>query len=223
MSHGNEKNNKALLESLIITILGWPWFEYVAAGWKMAHKLWRGMTDEGLYEVLAHETTLELKDKQGATAHFSKRQKVKYLQNSIIAYQDQAWGDGEILLDYSCSPGTEVDRYRPGYKTHILISLREVKKKGDLDEFHIEWGIRDGFLRAIEQWGTEISHRTKYLKIQVIFPQTRPPIRIWLIEYMGKRELPLDQAIKLPDGRWLVQWDTHKPRLHEQYILSWEW
>ncbi len=222
MPNGNEKNNKALLEQLIITILGWPWFEYVAVGWKLAHKLWRGMVDEGLYEALEYETTLELKDEQGVDAQFSKRQKVKYLQNSIIAYQDQAWGDGEILLDYSCSPGIEVDRYRPGHKTHILISLREMKKKGDLDEFHIAWGIRNGFLRSTEQWGTTISHRTNYLKIHIIFPKTRPPLRTWLIEEMRQRRHRL-QETKLPDGRWLVQWNTRRPRLHEQYILGWEW
>ena len=90
MSHESNKNQKSLLEHLILSALGWPWVEYLAAGWKLAHKLWRGLADEGMYEVLAYETTLELKDKRGVNAQFSKRQKVKYLQNSIIAYQDQA-------------------------------------------------------------------------------------------------------------------------------------
>jgi hypothetical protein len=60
-------------------------------------------------------------------------------------------GDGEILVDYRCSPGTPVDRYRSGYKTYILISRREVKNKGNVDEFNVEWGIRQGFLRHTEQ------------------------------------------------------------------------
>jgi hypothetical protein len=30
---------------------------------------------------------------------------------------------------------------------YILISLREVKNRGDIDEFNIEWGVRDSFLR----------------------------------------------------------------------------
>jgi hypothetical protein len=64
-----------------------------------------------MYEVVEYESTLELQDRGGQRATFRKREKVRYLQNHIIAYQDQAWGDGEILLDYRCSPGKPVDRY----------------------------------------------------------------------------------------------------------------
>ncbi|MGD8998575.1 MAG: hypothetical protein PVH80_10740, partial [Anaerolineae bacterium] len=60
---------------------------------------------------------------------------------SLVAYLAEAWGDGEILLNYRCTPGAPVDRYRSGYKTTILISRRQVKNKGDVDEFNIEWGI----------------------------------------------------------------------------------
>ncbi|MGD8968956.1 MAG: hypothetical protein PVI07_15730, partial [Anaerolineae bacterium] len=83
----------------------------------------------------------------------------------MIAYQDQAWGDGEILLNYRCTPGTPVDRYRSGYKTTILISRREVKDKGDVNELNIEWGIRRGFLRQAEQGETHVTHRLIALQI----------------------------------------------------------
>lgn len=128
----------------------------------------------GMYEVLAYETTLELKDRGGKKATFKKREKVRYLQDNVIAYQDQAWGDGEILINYRCTPGMPVDQYRSGYKTYIIISRREVKNKGDIDEFNIEWGIRQGFLRRTEQWETHVKHPTKHLTINVIFPKSRP-------------------------------------------------
>jgi hypothetical protein len=224
MSYQSPLYNTNFLQQAIIAVLGWSWIEYMAAGLRLVHKLSRGLSDEGMYEVLDYETTLELKDKQGSKATFHKRQKVKYLQNNIIAYQDQAWGDGEILLDYSCSPGQEADRYRPGHKTYILISLREEKKKGDTDEFFIDWGIKDGFLREVEQWGTEISHRTKRLKTGVIFPKSRPPIQTWLVEQLTNKKHSLEtNTTQLPDGRWLVQWESTKPRLHENYIIKWEW
>jgi hypothetical protein len=50
-----------------------------------------GPADEGMYEVLEYESTLELLDRQGKRARFGKRQKVRYLQNNIITYQDQGW------------------------------------------------------------------------------------------------------------------------------------
>ncbi len=70
---------------------------YLAEGWKLFRHLWQGLADEGMYEVLEYESVLELKDKRGKRARFQKREKVRYRQNNIIAYQDHAWGDGEIL------------------------------------------------------------------------------------------------------------------------------
>ena len=79
----------------------------------------QGRSNNGMYEVLEYESTLELKDRGGKRATFKKQEKVRYLQDNIIAYQDQAWGDGEILVNYRCTPDTPVDRYRSGCKTYI--------------------------------------------------------------------------------------------------------
>ena len=78
-----------------------PWFEIVGKLLKVGRKMLRGMASEGVYEVLDFETTLELNDAKGSRATLKKRDKVLYLQNHILAYQDQAWGDGEILGNYS--------------------------------------------------------------------------------------------------------------------------
>jgi len=178
-----------------------------------------------VYEVLEYESTLELKDIRGEKASFRKRERVRYLRDNIIAYQDQAWGDGEILLNYKCNPGYPVDRYRPGKKTYILISLREVKNRCDIDEFNIQWNIRNGFLRKKEQWETDVSHPTRHIKTQVIFPRNRPPLRVTLVEGTHLWGHQLEEEIKrqLPDGRWLVSWERSRPVLNEKYILQWWW
>jgi hypothetical protein len=179
--------------------------------------LWDKTRYHGMYKVLRYEATLELKDRGGKRATFKKHEKVRYLQDNVIAYQDQAWGDGEILINYRCTPGTPVDRYRSGYKTYIIISRREVKNKGDVDEFNIEWGIRQGFLRRTEQWETHIKYSTKHLKINVIFPKSRPPHSTTLIEgnHQCSHNLEKGAQVLLPDGRWQITWETHKPRLYE--------
>jgi hypothetical protein len=51
-----------------------------------------------------------------------------------------------------------VDRYRSGRKTYILISRREVKNKGDVDEFNIGWSIRQDLLRRTGYWETHVTH-----------------------------------------------------------------
>jgi len=128
-----------------------------------------------MYRVLDYESTLEILDEKGKKAKFSKRKKVKYLQDNTIVYQDCAWGDGKILINYETNIGKPVDRYRSGYKTIILLSLHEIKNKGDIDDFHINWEIKDGFKKKEEFWETHISQKTKNFKVNLIFPKDHLP------------------------------------------------
>lgn len=154
MTHENRNNDQSLLDKLIALLSGLPWLQVFGEVWKILRRMVQARSYKGMYEVLEYESTLELKDRGGKSATFKKREKVRYLQDNIIAYQDQAWGDGEILVNYRCTPGTPVDQYRSGHKTYILVSRREVKNRGDVDEFNVEWGIRQGFLRRTGYWET---------------------------------------------------------------------
>ena len=223
---GNDINpTPELIPRLMVIISELPWVKIIGQIWVFGHKLLRGLSSEGMYEVLDFVSELELKDRHGREAIFKKQEKVRYLQDNIIAFQDQGWGDGRIFMNYRCTPGTPVDRYRSGYKTHILISLREVKNKGDVDEFNIEWGIKQGFLLKTGFWATEISHKARRFTVKVIFPKTRPPIWVSILERNRQRTHILEENAKsrLPDGRWLITWENRQPRRYEHYILNWEW
>lgn len=213
------------LQSWILTLVDIPLFNIFSDLWKIGRKIVRGLSTEGVYEVLDYESTLELKDNKGERAVFHKKEVIKYLQNYILTHQDQAWGDGEILVGYHCSPGMPVDRYRSGYKTHILISLRDVKNKGDIQEFNFEWAIKKGFLNRTGFWGTEISHRTKRAIVKIIFPKDRFPREISIYEKNKQKSQSPGKSLMttLPDGRCLLTWEKSQPKLYEQYIISWEW
>jgi len=206
-------------------ILNPSWVEIIAESWKLGRKILRGLANEGIYEVLDYECRLELKDRSGTTATIQKREKIRYLQDYVTSYQDQAWGDGEILLNYRCSPGIPVDEYRLGHNTYKLISLREFRNKGDIDEFNIEWKMRNGFLKSTGFWGTSISHRTKKVTIKVVFPKDRPPLQVSITESNLRRTHVLGKETQqiLPDGRSIVIWENTNPRLYEDYVLRWEW
>jgi len=223
--NGRILSNNKFSEWLISLFLDIPWIDVMAQFWKLVRHLWQGLADEGLYEVLEYESTLELQDEKGQKAGFQKRELVRYRQNNIIAYQDHAWGDGDILLDYCCSPGVVVDRYRPGQKTILLISLRETKGRGDVDEFNISWKLNDSFVREHELWETEILHKTKQLKVKIIFPAGRLPRRAWIEEHLRRRRRLLgpESIHSLHDGRWQLSWRSDTPRLNERYQVHWEW
>lgn len=179
----------------------------------------------GMYEVLDYEAQLELKDDKGHIAIYSKHQKVRFLQDNVIAYQDKAFGDGEIFASYKCSPGVEVDRYQEGHRFNILISLRETRNRDEKMTFHIERKIRDGFTKNVEEFVTDISHRTRRLSLNLVFPKNRLPKQVSLIELNSRRTKPLgtEHQQTLPDGRQRYTWEQASPRLFESYILRWEW
>ena len=222
MTDKEHNDSQNPLTKLITILLKLPRLEVLGDVWEIVQRVVQVLSPKNMYEVLEYESTLILKDRGGKRATFKKREKVRYLQDNVIAYQDQVWGDGEILIKYRCTPGIPVDRYQFGHKTHILISRREVKNKGDVDTFNIEWGIHQGFLQRTEHWETHVIHRMKHLKINVIFPKSRPPQYAKLIKSNRQRSHSLEKS-RLPGGRWLVAWETRKPRLYENYVLQWEW
>jgi hypothetical protein len=85
--------------------------------------------------------------------------------------------------------------------------------------------LRYRFIRPSELWETEIRHRTKQLRLQVIFPKSRPPRKASVVEHISRRTYRLDEELKvrLPDGRYIIAWEKKHPRLNERYQLQWEW
>jgi hypothetical protein len=164
MADDKHSDDQNLFDKLIAVLLRQSWLDVLGGVGKVVREIVQARSHRGMCEALEYEATLELEDPGGKRATFKKREKVRYLQDNVIAYQDQAWGDGEILVDYRCAPGTPVDRYRSGHKTHVLISRREIKNKGDVDEFNVEWGVRQGFLKRTGHWETHVTHRTRHLK-----------------------------------------------------------
>jgi hypothetical protein len=94
---------------------------------------------DGPYEILEYDSVLELLDPRGELAVFKKRLRVKFLRDNITALQNYAWGDGHVLVDYHCSPGIVADRYLEGGHWNVLISLRQTKGTGDIEEFYIRY------------------------------------------------------------------------------------
>jgi hypothetical protein len=208
-------------------------WSYLSGGWlpfvlDVVHGLFAFLTRErqaGLYEMLEHDAVLELGDPQGESALYKKRQRVKFLQDHVIAFQDFAWGDGRVLADYRCSPGVVVDRYKNGDRWNVLISLRETKSRGDNEDFHIQRRIIRGFTKNEEWWQLEMQHETRWLKLSIIFPKRRPCQRAVLFEKTRNRVTVLnsESLANLPDGRQVLTWEKTRPKRFETYTIKWCW
>jgi len=182
-------------------------------------------TPEGLFEILEYETRLELLDVQGRSAKLFKHERVKFLQDYAIAFQDYAWGEGNVLADYKCSPGFEADRYLEGGRWNILISLRETKHRGDVQDFYIERILTNTFTKKEEWWQMEMQHRTRFTKLSVVFPKKRHCRGAVVVERTRDRTISLESRnfTVLPDGRQMLQWENIEPTRFETYTLKWTW
>jgi len=216
--------DSTLLQWILTTVAG-RWLDSVVQAWRVARLLLSRQVHEGMYEILDYESVLELKDRQGKVALLKRRQKVRFLQSNIMAYQDEAWGDGQLFATYRCSPGVPVDRYRDGLKWKVLISLRETKQRGDVTEFNLSRRIKNGFSESNEWLQTELSHRTRHLRISIIFPRQRPCQRALLVERNRSRSTELGPAhtVLLADGRQVLAWETDRPSIGELYTIKWQW
>ena len=183
------------------------------------------MPAQNMYEVYDYKVTLDLQDRKGKKAVYSQQQKLHFLQDNVMAMQDIAWGEGNIFADYKVSPGKAVDRYREGHRHHILISFRETKSRGDVEQVNIERTILDDFTNDEEDWQTEVRNRIHQMTISIIFPKNRPPREVTLIEQNTQRSKPIgrEKFIRLPNGRRKVYWKMKKPKLYEAYIIAWKW
>jgi len=170
-----------------------PWSAAEDRAWSLARSLLSSLSPGGVYEVLDYESTLELLNRSGTKATFRKPKWIRYLQDDIIAHQDHVWGDGEALLNYRTNLGKPVDRYHCGHKTYIL-SLRGGQKPEDIDELDVQWDIRRGFLKEDGFWGTDVNQRMEHLKINVIFPGSRPPQQFSLEGSNRLRTTPLGKS-----------------------------
>src|SRR5512138_3863042 len=175
-----EANNPlSSLFKAVTSALGQTWLEPVM---QLIGRVLMGRSAGGIYEVQNYQCTLEVKDREGSLATVQKCERVRYLQDYIAAFQDQAWGDGSFLLNYKCSPGVPVDEYKLGHNTIKLISLRGLRNQGDIDEFNIEWSMKNGFRKSTGFWGTSINHRTHKAQVRIIFPKNRPPLEVSIYE-----------------------------------------
>lgn len=180
---------------------------------------------DGLYEILEYDSILELLDPQGEWAVFKKRLRVKFLQDDVAAFQDYAWGDGHVLVGYHCSPGVIADQYLEGGRWNVLISLREPKGSGDIEEFYIERRLRHNFAATQAWWQLSPQHLTRWAKVSIIFPSARRCQKAVLIKPdRNQTALLTDQHFAdLPGGRQVLTWESKETKPFETYTLQWRW
>jgi hypothetical protein len=178
-----------------------------------------------LYEVRRFTVTLELRDPQGDVAVLEREQVVRFLQDGVVGLYHQVWGEGDLFDDYQVAPGVVADRFQLGPRHLTLISLRQIKNRGDVLRLRIRRQVKRGWTRTTEWLETAVNHRTRFVRVRVVFPADRPPLRACLIEEISGATHELERARwqVARQGRTALAWQKRPPVLGETYLLRWEW
>jgi hypothetical protein len=180
---------------------------------------------QALYEVQRFASTLDLVDASGETAILSRDQTIRFLQDGVLGLYDQVWGEGDLFADYQVEPGVVADHFQLGSRYIALISLRQIKNRGDVLRLRVRREIRQGWTQPEEWLETVVSHRTRLLLVSVVFPAQRPPTRAVMVEVStgASQELGGRSWRETGEGRQTLVWQKRSPRLGETYLLRWWW
>jgi hypothetical protein len=180
---------------------------------------------QAVYDVLRYQTSLELLDPQGQVAIIHHEQTLRVLQNGVVGLYHQVWGDGELFADYAVAPGVVGDRFRLGSRHITLISLREVKNRGDIVRLRIRRKVVGGWTHAEEWLETQVNHQLRSLRVSVLFPAVRPPREVSLMAEAAGTSHGLDRRHWHRDarGRVVLVWRKRRPPVGEIYLLRWRW
>ena len=180
------------------------------------------MRQRGTYEVLEYEVVLELRDTRGRDAVYTKRERVRFLQESSTFY-DYGWGDGEAFASHRVKPGRIVERRQVGPRQRSLIALERPRGRGDLLTYVIRRHIKGGFCRPGEWWlEAEVYHRMHLLSLEIVLPASRMVRRADLVTQRSQATVPVTIE-RCADGRQRVYYSRRSPELGERYTLRWVW
>jgi hypothetical protein len=176
-----------------------------------------------VYETIELEQEFDLYDATGAEAIRSLHRTVRFLQNDVLAIRDYTWGDGQLNVDYECSPGRAVDFRKRGPVTYVLIALDDVKQRGEIEDFRSRQKMVGSFLEDSE-WASVMSpHPTDRAVLRVIFPKGRPPKRLSFTRRHGEKEISNALTREHIDGREHITATILRPPPHEEFTLHWDW
>lgn len=178
----------------------------------------------GLYAIVDDVDVWEIKDATGQNATMTKTRTMRFLQDGVFAIRDYAWGKGDLRADYDCTPGHPADYFTYDGRQNVLVSLRETKRRGDIETYTIKRRCVGTFTESREWVQAEILHETKQLTMTVIFPPDRPPQRAWLSQRSRGQDWRENLVIDgTPSGQQRIEKILVEPRRGDAYTLSWDW
>lgn len=219
-----------LLVAGVSALWGSFWGQLVGAlvlialvGFIIAYVLIVGERFKSPYEIIDEQHEWDIVNPSGALVIHRKKMRLRFLQDNVATVYENIWGDGRCHWLH-CDPGVFVDEFKTAGKVFKLISLREIRGRGDEQDFAVSCEWRDAFTSEAEWVQVQTGHPTNTLTIRIIFPAGRPSRRVTVNRTSdpNARVLSVDHFEEV-SGRQVVTWSPNRPKAGETHTVRWVW
>ncbi len=168
------------------------------------------------YETIKFTGRLNFLDSDRTVAVFSRRQRVRFLEDDVGVLFDRIWGEGVLVGSY-LAPGLkmmEPIRTPSGYA--LPLGLPRLFRKGETFEIVSHRRIVGAFSEKSGYWDTSMSKPTELIQITVVTP---PGMTINNPEILAPPRGDMDLTRNANSLKFRVT----RPAISGPYRLRWAW
>jgi hypothetical protein len=123
------------------------------------------------YETLDFATRLDVLDKKWVAARYTRRQRIRFLDDSVTIFFDFVWGEGIQFANYHAHDLRIIDAI-PARRGHVVVlALPRRFHRGEVFEVVIERKVVGAFFSEMNYWESLPHTPTKRLSIEVLAPR----------------------------------------------------
>ena len=130
---------------------------------------------------------------------------------------------GDLASQYACAPGRIVDVVRLGNRTWLLISLGEVKHRGDQVQLEVTRVLSDAFFSSDESVTVTTVGRPRRLTARIVFPEGRNPLNALAVCEGSHGAQELELSSESVADRAVLRLQVPRPRPNALYAIRWTW
>lgn len=188
------------------------------AAWLVLELLLRTTSGPG-YDVTRVEHRWDFVHPDGSLVIHRRRMRLRFVR-SVISVTDVVSDPLDQVSPYVCRPGRVVDRFPVGGETWVLVSLGELRRRGQEETLEFSHSLRDAFRGNHGTVQAMVPEGTRRLVLELVFPRDRGPEKVSCRFGKGAPQPPEVDEL---DGRRILRWDFERVRAGASCAVQWSW
>ncbi len=168
------------------------------------------------YETLSYDARLNVLDREGGTAVYERRQRIRITAPKASVFFDRVWGEGVLFRDYWTDGLDILEAIRGRNGWVVVLALPRQYSRGETFEVRTDRRIKGGFTRSTEYWDSTMFAPTRLLNLAIVSP-ARLRIRRPILRAPGTAGVTVEHR------RNSLAMRVKSPGVYAPYRLEWAW